>query len=208
MARTAVEEIRDAAASRGLELAPGLNAEEIAALQDDVGAPLPRELTDVLAETAGSGDVDFTGRSMNWEAPELFPSGLPVATDGAGNFWVLDLTPTTTESAPVFFVAHDPPVVIYQTPSLGQFLHELFTGGPDVDTWTTPATRSDATVDVFARELGEGWEIVDLRTAEPGAGFEWGRFGPLTELRRCGYERLFALKAPERKPGLLRRLFG
>ena len=39
-------------------------------------------------------------------------------------------------------------------------------------------------------------------------GFSWGRHGPRTELRRHGYERLFAYAPPEEKPGLLRRLFG
>jgi hypothetical protein len=38
-------------------------------------------------------------------------------------------------------------------------------------------------------------------------GVSWGRFGPRTELRRHGYERLFAHAPPEKKPGLLSRLF-
>lgn len=37
-------------------------------------------------------------------------------------------------------------------------------------------------------------------------GVSWGRFGPRTELRRHGYERLFAYAPPEKKPGLLSRL--
>jgi hypothetical protein len=36
-------------------------------------------------------------------------------------------------------------------------------------------------------------------------GFSWGRYGPVTELRRGGYRRLFAYAPPDRKPGLLRR---
>src|SRR6185436_441965 len=54
------------------------------------------------------------------------PSGLPVAHDGFGNFWVLDLTPDDTAAAPVFYFSHDAPVVLYQGPGLGDFLHETF----------------------------------------------------------------------------------
>jgi hypothetical protein len=38
-------------------------------------------------------------------------------------------------------------------------------------------------------------------------GFSWGRFSPRTEIRRDGYERLFAYARSEKKPGLLSRLF-
>lgn len=48
----------------------------------------------------------------------------------------------------------------------------------------------------------ESFSLLDLE------GFAWGRFGPRTEIRRAGRERLWALIAPEQKPGLLRRLFG
>src|SRR5439155_15441806 len=41
------------------------------------------------------------------------------------NFWVLDLTPDDVDTAPVFYLCHDPPVLVYQSPSLGHFLDEL-----------------------------------------------------------------------------------
>jgi len=70
--------------------------------------------------------MDFTGRSLSFEDQGVFPSGLPIAPDEFGNFWVLDLTRDTTEAAPVFFACHDPPVVLYQSPDLAQFLRESF----------------------------------------------------------------------------------
>ena len=60
----------------------------------------------------------------------------------------------------------------------------------------------------FAEELDERWTFVDLRAPEIGMGFSWGRYGWRTEIRRHGFERLFAYAPPERKPGLLSRLFG
>ena len=53
------------------------------------------------------------------------PAGLPIAADGSGNFWVLDLTPDTVEVAPVFFHCHDAPVLLYQAPDLATFLDEV-----------------------------------------------------------------------------------
>jgi hypothetical protein len=49
--------------------------------------------------------------------------------------------------------------------------------------------------------------VVDC-TAAPGMGFAWGRCGYPAGLRRFGEERLFACAAPQRRTGLLSRLFG
>lgn len=59
----------------------------------------------------------------------------------------------------------------------------------------------------FAAMLDDRYTIVDLRTAEIGMGFSWGRYGPATRVRRDGYRLLFAYAPPEPRPSLLRRLF-
>jgi hypothetical protein len=69
--------------------------------------------------------VDVTGRGMDYEHRDVFPLGLPIAADGAGNFWVLDLTAREMAAAAVFFACHDPPIVLYQSPGLGHFLREV-----------------------------------------------------------------------------------
>src|SRR4029453_11951130 len=114
-----------------LELQPPLTKCEIEELQVEVAAPLPRELRAVLEHTAGIDGtaldaIDFTGRDMSFEDRDVFPLGHPIAADGFGNFWVLDLTPDETETAAVFFACHDPPIVLYQSPHLGHFLEETF----------------------------------------------------------------------------------
>jgi cell wall assembly regulator SMI1 len=218
-----------------VELAPAAPPEELERLEGELGLPLPRELRATLELTTGIDggaleSIDFTGRTLDVEVRELFPAGLPVAADGYGNFWVLDLTPDEPETAPVFFLCHDAPVVLYQAPSLGQFLHETFRMSipphaslvDDVHddrlfhvwrenpgaTARSAALAADDDLRAFAEQLDDRFEVVDLRSPEIGMGFSWGRYGPRTEVRRHGFLRLFAYAPPERKPGLLRRVFG
>jgi hypothetical protein len=143
---------------------------------------------------------------------------------------VLDLTPDERETAPVFFLCHDAPVVLYQAPSLGHFLHETFRMSippheslvDDVHddrlfkvwrenpgaTERSAALAADDDLRAFAEGLEDRFQFVDLRAPEIGMGFSWGRYGPRTEVRRHGFQRLFAYAPPDRKPGLLRRILG
>ena len=133
----AVEELRDALA-RGLvdesgravaiELEPGLGSEEIDALAEELGAPLPGELRRLLEHAAGVRGaletIDFSGRRLSFGGEDMFPHGLAFAGDGLGNHWVLDLTREEPDVSPVFYACHDPAVAVYQSASLGDFLHE------------------------------------------------------------------------------------
>ena len=115
-------------------LAP-LAEQEIAVLAERLaerlGAPLPAELVELLRRCGGLesvlAQVDFSGRTFieGFEALEIFPHGLPIAHDGCGNFWVLDLSPHAPDTAPLYFACHDPPVILYQSPSLAHFVCEL-----------------------------------------------------------------------------------
>jgi cell wall assembly regulator SMI1 len=227
-----VDEDGDAVA---LELQPALSENEIEALAAEVGAPLPRDLRAVLAYTSGLDGtaldaIDFTGRDVSFEDRDVFPLGFPIAADGFGNFWVLDLRPKETETAAVFFACHDPPIVLYQSADLAGFLEETFRMQlapheslvDDVhddrlfSVWrTNPGETDHATalggddeLSAFASALDDRFTFVDLRSPEIGMGFSWGRYGPRTEVRRHGFERLFAYAPPEKKPSVLGRLFG
>jgi hypothetical protein len=70
--------------------------------------------------------VDEDGDRVVFEAAESFPSGLAIAHDGYGNFWVVDLTPDEMDASSVFFACHDAPVILFQSPNLGHFLRETF----------------------------------------------------------------------------------
>lgn len=217
-----------------LELAPALPAGEIDALQARIGLPLPRELRALLGFCSGVDGcldgIDFTGASMSFQQADVFPSGLPIAADGFGNFWVLDLTPDTTDTAPVFFACHDAPVILHQSPDLASFLAEVvrmfvpphtslvndvhddrvldvWGKNPGVLDHQAAAASPDPVVSAFATSLAEDYYVIDLRSAKPGMGFSWGRFGPRTLVRRHGYERVFAYAKPPKR-GLLQRLLG
>src|SRR4051794_1692991 len=113
-----------------LRLRPAPPRDEVDALETELGVPLPGDLR-ALLDRAGGVDggaletIDFTGASFDVEIRDIFPSGLPIAHDGSGNHWVLDLTP---DAAPplVFYASHDPPVVLVQSPDLAHFLDEVF----------------------------------------------------------------------------------
>ncbi|MFO1501315.1 MAG: SMI1/KNR4 family protein [Verrucomicrobiota bacterium] len=217
-----------------VELTPPLALAEIESLQVKVGQPLPQELHEVLAFCSGIDGclegIDFTGRAMAFEHTEVFPHGLPIAADGFGNFWVLDLTPATTQVAPVFFACHDAPVVLYQSPDLASFLVEVFRmvtppnkslvddvhedlvfdvwrKNPDVMDQAVASDSQDPVMRTFAQSLPPNFQIVDLRNVQPGMGFSWGRYGPRTEIRRHGFERIFGYAKPPAK-GFFANLFG
>jgi hypothetical protein len=237
-----LEAIRQAQATRLLdkkgdevefELAAGLPPADIDGIADELGVPLSRELRALLEQTAGIEggplhEIDFTGRTLSFGDPDAFPWGLPIAGDGFGNFWVVDLTPAEADTVPVFFASHDAPVILYQSPDIGDFLHEAFrklepphaSAVDDIhedrpfNVWReNPGTldhavalAGDESMRAFAAELGDRFTFVDLRSPPIGMGFSWGRYGPRTEVRRHGHERLFAYAPPEKKPGLFRRL--
>lgn len=218
-----------------LTLLPPLPADQIDALARSAGQPLPEELRSLLSFSSGLDtspfEIDFTGASMSYGGEDIFPHGLPIAGDGFGNFWVLDLTPATTQYAPVFFACHDAPVILYQSPDIASFLAELFRmnipphksliddvhddrlfdvwrKNPGVIAQTAAVDSADQVLREFALSLSEQFQLIDLRNASPGMGFSWGRYGPDTEIRRHGYELIFAYAKPPKKKGMFSKLFG
>ncbi len=212
---------------------PGLDAAAIDAVERRVGALLPADLRTLLGVCYGirglAWEIDFTG-SLSFEMVDLFPHGLPIVGDHAGNFWVVDCTTTPETEAAIFYACHDPPVVLWQCRGIAALLRELrrkFTSSERSsldDThdervhrvWQTPPAGSsrtaalhapDHTLRAFANALTGDWSIVDLRAATPGMGFPWGRHGYPACLRRFGEQRLFACAAPRRRTDILSRIF-
>jgi len=215
-----------------LELMSPLSTEEIDDFAATLPCPLPDEVRQLLSYTRGfeavvADIVDFTGESCLFGQEELFPNGIPIAADGFGNFWVVDLSERSNAFGPVYFACHDAPVILYQCDSLDEFLTELFRActpphksliddvhedrlhnvwrtNPGVLSRSECLTSSDSELEAFARTLDSSWSIVDLRAVTPGMGFSWGRYGPNTQLKRHGLLPIFAYTRPN---GFLRRLF-
>jgi cell wall assembly regulator SMI1 len=216
-----------------LELDPPLSDGDIEAFEAQIPCSLPDDVRDLLRLCKGFAGgpvdiVDFTGADCSFEQRELLPYGLPIAGDGYGNFWVIDLLPTSGAFGPIYFACHDPPIFLYQSQTLDEFLVELFKLGvpphksliDDVhedrlhDVWrSNPGVLSheqclqsaDAGLCDFASQLGDTFQYVDMREVPVGFGFSWGRYGPRTVVKRHGDVRIFAY---ERKQGLLSRLLG
>lgn len=215
-----------------LEFLPPLSKAEIDEFAAQLPCPLPGEMLELLGHCRGFygtiEQVDFTGRDLMFEFPAVFPFGVPIAADGFGNFWVVDLNPDSIAWGPIWFACHDPPVVLYQAESVERFLVELFrmftppyrSEVDDVhedrlaDVWrTNPGVLSreeclksgDAGLSQFAGRLDDSYQIIDLQAARPGDGFSWGRYGPKTTIQRHGFLAVFAY---QKRAGLFTRIFG
>jgi len=218
-----------------LGVAPPLSGDEIEAVAVRAGTALPDELVDLLRHCGGLDgaleQVDFSGRTIDgFEFEGVFPHALSIAHDGYGNFWVLDLTPDVTRTAPVYFVCHDAPVILYQSPDLAHFVRELirmsipphksaiddvhedrpfdvWRKNPGAMTRVAAQESADPELRAFASTLDERFTIVDLRDPKVGMGLSWGRYGPKTIVRRHGELPVFAYAAPETR-SLWARLTG
>jgi hypothetical protein len=109
-------------------LAP-LSEEEVAQLEARIPCVLPpdaRELLTLARGFEGSPleSIDFSGL-MDPIFEELFPCGLPVAHDGYGNYWVVDLTSSSGQWGPILYLCHDPAVVVYQCPDIATFVADV-----------------------------------------------------------------------------------
>ncbi len=216
-----------------LKLSPGLSAAEIEELERSLPCALPQDVRELLAFSRGfeNGPLDglcFSGPPDAGWMEEIFPSPLVIAHDGFGSYWVIDLLPGSTTWGPIFFVCHDPPVVVFQTSTLEHFISEvlrlanpphesqiddvheagasrIWRSNPGAVQATQLRRSADPMLKSFADSLSEAFLIVDLREASRGDGFSWGRFGPNTRVVRFGKERLFAYEAKSRWQRLLGR---
>lgn len=214
-----------------LELMPPLSDAELREFEAELPCPLPPDVRELLqfcsGFTGGPVDhVDFTGRGCDVALEDTFPHNLGIAADGFGNFWVIDLWPTSTTWGPIYYACHDAPVILYQSATLEEFLTELFKMSvppytslvDDVhedrlfNVWgTNPGVLEhaecvdsrDPELREFATQLGPTFQFIDLRNPQVGAGFSWGRYGPQTVVKRHGALPIFAY---ERREGLVARL--
>jgi hypothetical protein len=148
---------------------------------------------------------------------EIFPHAVTLAADGFGNFWVVDLTSESRAWAPIFYACHDPPVIVFQTDSLLDFVKEAIRFGnkpwkseiddvheglstriwrenPNVLSFDDCVHSGDPDLHTFAESLDQTWEFIDLRNPILGEGFAWGRYGAKTANRRFREKRVFACK--------------
>jgi len=206
-------------------LLPPLTESELRTLAARIPCPLPEDVRDLLAFARGFDDVlesiDFSGLGGGFGMKEIFPCAVPIAHDGFGNYWVVDLTKNSTAWGPIFYACHDAPTIVYQTDSLAHFISEVLRFGnapwkseiddvheqwsnrvwsqnPGVLSHADCMASSDPDLKAFAQTLDESWQFVDLRAPKLGDGFSWGRYGPRTANKRFGDKRIFAYQKKSR----------
>lgn len=173
-------------------------------------------------------DITFDGiGAFGFE--EILPGSVQIASDILGNFWMVD-TDEKCNWGPVYFICHDPAVIIKYSDDIGEFLMQLdeygrngessylfqMTGVRTRDIWkadhgfieTGTALKSDDSVlRGFAEKLPADFIMADLRQKPNGTGFAWGKVNQKADaVVRAGNEALWGFQKPARK-GLFARLF-
>jgi cell wall assembly regulator SMI1 len=99
-----------------VELLPGLTEQDIDNLAKGVpSGQIPNDIRELLKfasgfEFSGLEEITFNGIGQ-FGFEEIFPNSVQLAGDGFGNFWILDIDQSGNWGQ-VFFVCHDPAVVV------------------------------------------------------------------------------------------------
>lgn len=174
------------------------------------------------------GALGFAEEPSNY-LDDVLPRAIPLIYDGFGNQWLIDLDTESSRYGPVYYGCHDPPVLVLQSNTFAEFLDELFKLGnepwtskisevhenlvhhvwrnnPGVLSYDDCIAGSDSELKEFASTLDSTYLFKDLRTAEFGDGFSWGRFGARADVQRFGFKRIFAVQKKELT--WLQKIFG
>jgi hypothetical protein len=215
-----------------LNLLPPLTDTELNRLESQLPCPLPEDIKELLTYCRGFEgileSIDFSGGlTVGFGMEGIFPHAIPIAHDGFGNYWIVDITKESTTWGPIFFARHDAPVIVFQSDKLAHFISEVIRFGnppwqseidevhekyhfriwkenPGTLTHEQCINSGDEDLVIFAQSLGENFLICDLRKPQLGDGFSWGRYGPRTVVRRFGTKRIFAYQI---RTSLWQRLF-
>jgi hypothetical protein len=219
-----------------VELLPGLTDKEIDNLVKGVpSGQIPNDIRELLKfasgfEFSGLEEITFNGIGQ-FGFEEIFPNSVQLAGDGYGNFWILDIDQNGNWGK-VFYVCHDPAVVVKHSDNLSEFIQHVDDFGKNgktsnldiiheksiMEIWQddnnfieleNARKSSDTTLKEFAVSLADNFVIADLRNKPNKSGFSWGKFGPKIENAvRHKSELLWAIEKPMKKGGLLSKLFG
>lgn len=219
------------------DLLPALNAFELRKFSLSLEHALPPEISELLAYSRGFDffafdRIDFT--RQEFELSGAFHNPIDLTKDAFDNHWVVDIDPDNGNWGKVFYVCHEPAVIILQAHDLAQFLSQIayLARGEEANwinfikedaakhVWESTdkliprdvAIRTkDEELSAFAEELPSDYLIADMRDADWGDGFPWSLTGPEGDILRDSSALLFAISAPppeqEKSKGLLGRLF-
>ncbi|RXK57789.1 SMI1/KNR4 family protein [Lacibacter luteus] len=218
-----------------IELREGLTDNEIELLAQRLPTgQIPNDVRELLRFTKGFefygiDEITFDGVGQ-FGFENIFPYSVQLGHDGFGNFWILDIDSKGIWGN-VFYVCHDPAVVVKQSDNLAQFINHIDEYGRDIensnlntihektvfDIWknnngfieiTEARNSDDTTLKNFALTLADNFVIADLRDKPTKSGFAWGKFGPnLDKAIKCTDELIWGIEKAEKK-GFFSKLFG
>ena len=218
-----------------IELLPGLTDNEIDNLAKELPTgQIPADIRELLKfskgfEFYGIDEITFDGVGQ-FGFENIFPYSVQLGHDGFGNFWILDVD-SKGNWGNVFYVCHDPAVVVKHSDNLSQFIKHIDEYGKDIrnsnlniihektvfDIWKNnngfmdlaeARNSNDNTLKSFANSLADNFVIADLRQKENKSGFAWGKFGPkIDKAIKCNDELIWGVEKPEKK-GFFSKLFG
>lgn len=218
-----------------VELKKSLTEEEIEVLAKKLPTgQLPTEIVELLKfasgfEFNGLEEVTFDGAEQ-FGFEEFFPNSILLAGDGFGNFWILDVDKNGNWGN-VFYVCHDPAVIVKHSENLTQFIEHVNDFGKNgqksnldiihekvvMEIWSkengfieleNARQSTDITLKNFALSLPENFVVADLRNKPNRNGFAWGKFGPkIDKAKRHETDLIWGIEKPIKR-GLLTKLFG
>jgi cell wall assembly regulator SMI1 len=218
-----------------VELKPGLTDQQIDKLATQLpSGQIPTDIRELLKFASGfeflsPDEVTFDGVGQ-FGFENIFPYSVQLAGDGFGNFWILDVD-NKGNWGNVFYVCHDPAVVVKHSENLAEFIKHIHEFGKEglqsnldiihektvMDIWgkdngfvevDQARNSNDTTLKNFALQLPDNFLIADLRNKPNKTGFAWGKFGPnIDNAVRYETELLWGFEKAKKK-GLLSKLFG
>ncbi len=218
-----------------IELKEGLselNIDELA--KKSPNGKIPSEIRELLKFASGFEfytleEVNFNGIGQ-FGFEEIFPNSVMLAGDGFRNYWILDIH-KNGDWGNVFYVCHDPAVVVKHSENLSEFIKHIDEfgkiGGKSnldiihektvLEIWNKSngfvepeiaRNSNDEKLKSFALELPDNFVIADLRNKPNRSGFAWGKFGPnIDKAIRSENELLWGFEKPIKK-GFLSKIFG
>lgn len=217
-----------------VELKPGLTDEEINHLAKHLPqGKVPDDVRELLKFASGfkfymPEEVTFD-RIGQFGLEDIFPTSVEIAEDGFGNFWVVDVL-GSGQWGHVFFVCHDPAVVVKHSEDISEFIkhiHEYGKKGQQSNLdlihedisfrisrsdscfieHSVALSSADEQLKAFAKLVPGHFVIADLRNKPIQSGFAWGKWSPKLRIIRHETELIWALEKKERK-GFFAKLFG
>jgi hypothetical protein len=178
---------------------------------------LPKGIEDLLKFSKGFDcppveEVSFTAYG-HFGFEEAFPYSIKLAGDGFGNFWILDIDEEGSWNE-IFYVCHDPPVIVKQAKNLKEFITQLNDlvknpNGSFVDKvheeivfqiWNEEKRNIFENYSLkdleqkYHSKISEKDYIADLNQKQVGEGFVWALNGPNTVIERISYKPIWAIK--------------